>query len=183
LLDATHPWGRPVRASLGASVEAELATEPWQFDAYFALRKTIFCDEQRLFVETDRDEVDAVAEHLVAMSQIGGMPDRVVGVVRIYRDAGDTWFGGRLGVQRDYRRFGIVGSVLIAAAVSTAHAHGCRRFFATVQIANVAYFERHHFAPRGPLTVCGEPHELMEADLSHYPPAPAGSRFLLSRVA
>ena len=60
--------------------------------------------------------------------------DRVIGVVRVYETARGTWYGGRLGVDPDYRRIGNIGKLLIVKAVTTAHAWGatssspwCRR--------------------------------------------------------
>ena len=80
-----------------------------------------------------------------------------------------VWYGGRLGVVPRYRTRGVVGTALVFAAVSTAHAWGCRRFLATVQAGNVRYFERHHFRALASVEVCGQPHALMEADLGAYP--------------
>jgi len=175
VLDRINPWGQPVRAHTAARVVAVLARDPWQVHAYFALRRAIFAEEQGIFADSDSDERDAHASPIVALSEIAGMPDRVVGVVRIYEAAENTWFGGRLGVLREYRRQGAVGSALITEAVSTAHGWGCRRFLATVQAPNVRYFERHHFRPLEAIEILGRPHALMEADLACYPPTSASS--------
>ena len=171
MLDRIYPWGKPVRAQTAQRICAEVATEPWQMAAYFRLRSEIFAGEQGIFVDSDRDPLDAHATPIVAQGEIAGMPDVVVGVVRIYRarESEDTWFGGRLGVSRAYRRVGAVGSALITEAVSTAHGWGCRRFLATVQDANVRYFEHHHFCRLEALELLGRPHFLMEADLGRYP--------------
>lgn len=183
MLDLINPWGRPVRPSLGAEVVAQVASEPWQLAGYRSLRRAIFAEEQRLFEGSDFDQHDQHALPIVALSQIGGMPDQVVGVVRIYRSEPGTWFGGRLGVRREFRRFGAIGSALIATAVSTAHALGCQRFLATVQSANVRYFERYHFRPLREVSVQGLPHQLMQADLGCYPPREQGERLVQARVA
>lgn len=183
MLDAINPWGRPVRPSLGAAIVAEVASESWQLAGYRALRRAIFAEEQGLFEGSDFDEHDQHALPIVAQSQIAGMADRVVGVVRIYRSEPGTWYGGRLGVHRDFRRFGAIGTALITTACSTAHALGCQRFLATVQQANVRYFERHHFRVLRELTLLGRQHQLMQADLSCYPPRPEGERLLQARVA
>jgi putative N-acetyltransferase (TIGR04045 family) len=183
MLDAINPWGRPVRPSLGAEVVAEVAREPWQLSGYRELRRAIFSDEQGLFEGSDFDQHDAEALPIVAASQIAGMADRVVGVVRIYCSAPGVWYGGRLGVRREYRRFGAIGSALITCAVSTAHALGCRRFLANVQLPNVRYFERHHFLPLREIVVQGQPHQLMQADLERYPARSAGDRLVQARVA
>lgn len=182
MLDAVNPWGRPVRPSLGAEIVAEVAAEAWQLAAYRELRRAIFAEEQGLFAGSDRDAHDERALPIVATSQIAGMADRVVGVVRIYPTERGTWFGGRLGVRREFRRFGAIGTALITAAVSTAHFLGCREFLATVQEANVRYFERHHFSVREALTVCGQPHRLMEASLAAFPAQSVGSRFVQARL-
>jgi putative N-acetyltransferase (TIGR04045 family) len=171
VLDPVNPWGRALRPSLCSEIVAKLATAPWQIEQYLSLRREIFAREQGLFEDSDFDEHDRYALPIVAESQIAGMPDRVVGVVRIFEHGEGVWYGGRLGVHQDYRRSGSVGTALITCAVSTAHALGCRRFFATVQEQNVRYFERHHFRPLETLEVRGRAHRLMQADLDRYPPA------------
>jgi putative N-acetyltransferase (TIGR04045 family) len=183
VLDAINPWGRPIRPSLGPQIAAQVATERWQLGGYHELRRAIFADEQGLFDGSDRDEHDEHALPIVALSQIAGMADRVVGVVRIYRSEPGTWFGGRLGVRHEYRRFGAIGTALITTAVSTAHALGCQRFLANVQQSNVRYFERHHFRALGAIEVQGKPHQLMQAELAAYPPRASGEQLVLARVA
>ncbi len=169
MLDRIHPWGKPVRAHTAQRITALLAREPWQIAGYFRLRSEIFAAEQGLFVGSDRDAFDEHATPIVAQGEIAGMPDGVVGVVRIYQAEKDTWFGGRLGVARSYRRVGAVGTALITEAVSTAHAWGCRRFLATVQEANARYFEHHHFRRLEAIDLLGRAHFLMQADLERYP--------------
>jgi putative N-acetyltransferase (TIGR04045 family) len=183
MLDAINPWGRPVRPSLGAQIVAQLAHEPWQLAGYLALRQAIFSEEQAIFAGSDRDQHDEHALPIVALSQIAGMADQVVGVVRIYRSEPGTWYGGRLGVRREFRRFGAIGTALIATAVSTAHALGCERFLATVQLGNVRYFERHHFRSLREVSVLGLTHQLMQADLACYPPREQGDLLVQARVA
>jgi putative N-acetyltransferase (TIGR04045 family) len=175
VLDLVHPWGRPLPPPLSPRVSVSVAVDRWQLAAYHRLRREVFVDEQKLFERSDGDEHDACATPLVAVSEIAGMEDEVVGVVRIYPAEGTeegAWHGGRLAVSRRYRRAGRIGSALIAAAVSSAKGHGCRRFLATVQLANVPYFERHGFRALGPVEVCGQPHLLMEAELARFPAAP-----------
>lgn len=183
MLDAVHPWGRKLAPPLAAQVVAQAASEPWQLAGYHALRRAIFVHEQALFTGSDEDEHDASATPIVALGVIAGMPDDVVGIVRIYQSQPGIWYGGRLGVCSAYRRRGAVGAALIAAAVSTAHAWGCQRFLATVQLDNARYFERYHFQPIGEVTVCGRSHALMQADLDAYPPRAATPRPAPGRAA
>ncbi len=169
--EPSRPWGT-APGFLSQDIAASVARERWQIDAYYQLRRDIFEREQRLFHDSDVDEHDSHATPIVAMSFVAGMPDEVVGVVRIYQSEGGTWYGGRLGVCHEYRRVGAVGGALIHTAVETAHAYGCTRFLATVQERNVRYFEHYDFHSLNELSVRGKPHHLMQADLDCFPPCP-----------
>jgi len=157
---------------------------------YWALRRAIFCDEQKIFRGSDQDAVDEHAIPIVCETLIAGMEDSVVGVVRIDEREPGVWYGSRLGVAADfrsvkkispgvamrnhqpvYRGFGALGAGLIYKAVSTAHALGCREFLATVQHQNARFFERLHWEPLQELELFGLPHVKMRADLGHYHPA------------
>lgn len=137
---------------------------------YWALRSAIFCAEQHLFETSDRDEDDAIAYPIAAISHTTAKAGRVVGVVRILERSPGVWFGGRLGVHADFRRHNQIGKGLIWKAVTTAHGWGCDRFLATVQLRNVPFFQRLHWEPIGQLEIHGLPHQLMEADLAYYRP-------------
>lgn len=136
--------------------------------AYFALRRAIFCDEQRLFPGDDRDQVDDRAFPLVcyAMNVTAG---RLAGVVRIWQEQPGAWWGGRLGVASEFRRLAAVGRRLVQTAVGTARAWGAVQFRAMVQRANVPFFRRLHWQSLDETTVFGKPHHLMQADLRAYP--------------
>jgi len=134
-------------------------------DAYYDLRRAIFCDEQKLFTPSDRDDADAHAVPIVCLTG-----PRVVGVVRIWEEAPGDWWGGRLGVDADFRTVGAIGRWLIQTAVGTARAWGAWRFRATVQRPNVPLFRRLHWQTREEVGLLGQPHHLMEADLSRYTP-------------
>jgi putative N-acetyltransferase (TIGR04045 family) len=135
---------------------------------YFALRRSIFCDEQRLFQGDDRDPLDAEAFPIVCL--LGDEAPRVVGVVRIWEERPGDWWGGRLGVAISHRTAGAIGRRLIRTAVGTARAWGAWRFRATVQQANVPFFRRLRWRSLEELTLFEQPHHLMEADLAAYPP-------------
>ncbi len=144
--------------------------------AYFALRRSIFCDEQRLFAEDDRDPLDADAFPIVCLLGDDTLPahavatPRVVGVVRIWEEAPGDWWGGRLGVDISHRTLGAIGRRLVRTAVGTARAWGAWRFRATVQQANVPFFRRLRWRSLEEMTLFEQPHHLMEADLAAYPP-------------
>jgi putative N-acetyltransferase (TIGR04045 family) len=147
------------------------AATDWQRRQAMALRRAVFCIEQGLFVGDDRDAVDDHAQLLVAEACIAGMPDEVVGTVRIHQaPQPGTWWGGRLAVHAAFRQHGRIGATLIRLAVCSAHARGATRFLAHVQAQNVPLFEKLHWHRLGSEKLHGRPHERMEADLAHYPP-------------
>jgi putative N-acetyltransferase (TIGR04045 family) len=148
----------------------ELAIAPREIEAYFALRRAIFCQEQGLFNSSDADQIDQIAYPIVAIDRTLPADQSVVGVVRIYEPEPGLWYGGRLGVHPDYRRAGRIGKGLIYKAVTTANTWGCQRFLATVQLQNVRFFQRQHWDSLEEIMICDRPHHLMEADLAHYPP-------------
>jgi putative N-acetyltransferase (TIGR04045 family) len=162
------------------------ATEPWERAGAHALRRKVFCAEQRLFDDDDRDALDERALLLVAVTTIAGMPDDVVGTVRIDEREPGLWYGSRLAVDRRYRRVAALGAGLIRLAVTTAHGHGCLRFLAHVQSRNELLFRQLHWTRLGETALHGAPHVLMQADLAYYPASPlvaAGFTALARRAA
>ncbi len=149
----------------------KLALERWERDAATALRIAVFCREQRLFQNDDRDALDAVAQTIVAVDYVMSMPQHVVGTVRIHEDAPGTWYGSRLAIDARYRTVYGLGRGLVYRAVSTAHARGARTFLANVQRQNVNFFARLAWEPLREVTLHGYPHVLMRADLAAYPPS------------
>lgn len=140
-------------------------------NGYWELRSAIFCEEQHLFEATDRDELDDGAYPITAIHHGSSHCGQVVGVVRIVEQQPRIWYGGRLGVHAEFRRYNQIGKGLIWKAVTTAHGWGCDRFLATVQIQNVRFFQRLHWSSIDELEIKGIRHHLMEADLSYYLPA------------
>lgn len=143
---------------------------PWEASEAFALRRRVFCDEQALFEQDDRDATDRSAQLLVALGGLGGWHEQVVGTVRIHQDAPGIWYGSRLAVDPAFRTQGYLGATLIKLAVSSAHALGCSRFLARVQAQNETLFRRLHWQRIGEETIRNRAHVVMEADLAHYPP-------------
>jgi putative N-acetyltransferase (TIGR04045 family) len=150
--------------------ETRVARTAGERAEYFSLRRSIFCAEQRLFDGDDRDEWDATAVPIVCVAHAAGESARVIGVVRIWEESPGDWWGGRLGVDPQFRTVGAVGRWLVQTAVGTARAWGAHRFRATVQRANVAFFRRLRWETREELELLGHPHHLMQAMLEHFPP-------------
>jgi putative N-acetyltransferase (TIGR04045 family) len=160
----------PFPVFLPAEYRVKLATEAWERREAAALRRQVFCEEQGIFDGDDRDDIDAVAIPLVIISSLGVAPHDVVGTVRIHESEPAVCWGSRLAVAADYRRIGALGSSLIRLAVCSAHARGCRRFYAHVQSQNALLFRRLHWHTIEQIELRGRPHHFMQADLAHYPP-------------
>jgi putative N-acetyltransferase (TIGR04045 family) len=160
----------PFPMFLPAEYRVKFATDPWELREAAALRRLVFCEEQGIFAGDDRDDIDAVAIPLVVISSLGVAPHDVVGTVRIHEAEPAVWWGSRLAVAPAYRRIGALGSALIRLAVCSAHARGCRRFYAHVQSQNAVLFRRLHWRTLEEIELRGRPHHFMEADLVHYPP-------------
>src|SRR5258707_2160339 len=99
-----------------ASYTIKWTTLPWEANEAYKLRRAVFCVEQGIFVGDDRDEIDERAQQLVAVSCIAGMPEQVVGTVRIHEAEPGVWFGSRLAVHAAVRKHGQNGSTLIGLA-------------------------------------------------------------------
>ena len=151
-------------------------------EGYWNLRRTIFCHEQGLFEDSDRDAQDTTAHPIVAIDHSSARPsDGVVGVVRIHESSPGIWYGGRLGVRGEFRRHNQIGKGLIWKAVTTAHGWGCERFLATVQLAECAFlpplaleFDRNAGDPWRLPPPDGGRSELLRPPLGTAPPAPGG---------
>ncbi|AKH68938.1 putative N-acetyltransferase [Spongiibacter sp. IMCC21906] len=148
------------------------ATASWERARYFALRKKVFSGEQQLPIQ-EQDGEDFRATAIIALANLCGISDDVVGAVRIFpvddpRWPG-LWFGGRLCVVRPYRGRAGIGKALINTAVSRAKHLGCQHFHAFVQKQNGRYFSSLHWHTIEELDIGGRPHLRMVADLNHYP--------------
>ncbi|HMU66139.1 MAG TPA: GNAT family N-acetyltransferase [Cellvibrionaceae bacterium] len=153
-------------------IQVKPASSPWEKQRYFALRKAVFAQEQKILPDNEQDGQDFRAIAIVALASSCGVVDDVVGAVRIYPVEDDfdaLWFGGRLCVARAYRGHQAIGKSLINEAVSRAIDLGCTRFLANVQPQNEAYFQSVHWQTLGAIEVAGRPHVRMQADLSAYP--------------
>jgi putative N-acetyltransferase (TIGR04045 family) len=160
----------PVQPFQPSEFRIKFAASRWEREQAHTVRRAVFCREQGLFGEDDRDAVDDYAILLVAVSMLGVAADRVVGTVRIHEEAPGLWWGSRLAVDEEHRGIGALGATLIRLAVCSARAMGCHTFLAHVQAQNELLFRRLNWESLGPVDFHGRPHVKMQADLAHYPP-------------
>jgi putative N-acetyltransferase (TIGR04045 family) len=150
--------------------QIKFATSDWERQQAHALRRAVFCEEQRIFDGDDRDAIDDRAIPIVALSMLGVAADQLVGTVRIHQESPSLWWGSRLAVHEDFRKIGALGTTLIRLAVSSANAMGCHMFLANVQMQNALLFRRLHWEIVEEFEIYGKPHLRMKADLAYYPP-------------
>ncbi len=144
--------------------------QDWELQGAMALRRAVFCIEQGIFERDDRDRIDEQCTHLVAMSCNAGMPEQVIGTVRIHEASPGLWWGSRLAVHPSFRSQGQIGVTLIKLAVSRAHALGCKQFMAHVQIQNGELFKKLDWTELSKISIHGRVHLEMSANLNAYPP-------------
>lgn len=111
--------------------------------AALALRMEVFCGEQGVTFDGDRDGLDDEAVHLVAVEG-----DRVIGTCRLLIEPGGTARFGRLCVRASARGSG-VGALLLAEAEREARAGGARRIGMHAQTDALALYRRAGFRPYG----------------------------------
>lgn len=173
-------YGDPIPTFTAGAHRIKHAIEPWERAGAATLRRRVFCEEQGLFAGDDRDAIDETALTIVALSDLCGIPDAVVGTVRIHEPEPGLWIGSRLAVAASHRKAGSLGAALIRMAVCTAAGRGCRLFRAHVQSRNALLFRRLRWKTLEEVTLHGHPHHHMQADLAHYPPILDGDRGFLA---
>ena len=156
---------RPKAGQIGPDVRVRLCRGQRERAAHFAVRRSVFVDEQEMFAGDDRDERDARITTLHAIGIAGG---RVAGAVRLYPLSGGDWKGDRLAVLPPVRH-GALGARLVRFAVATAAKRRGVRMVAMIQLPNVAFFEElgwqrdgrtvaFHGRPHQPMAIALTPH-------------------------
>jgi predicted GNAT family N-acyltransferase len=141
-------------------IEVRRAPGQAEIDSALELRERVFCGEQGVTPEADRDGRDPEALHLVAVDG-----ERLVGTCRLLFDDGVARFG-RLAVEADARGHGI-GAALLAEAERESRTAGAARIRLHAQTAARSLYERGGFEVAGEEFVEeGIPHVTMEKPLA-----------------
>ena len=141
------------------SVSARPASDG-ELPAVYELRYRVFCLEQGVPEDLERDEEDDGALHLVAVD--GGA---VIGTCRLVRGE-ESWRLGRMAVVEGRRGDG-VGHRLLDVAHTEARRAGARRMVLASQVPARGFYERRgYIAEGGEFMDAGIPHVLMTLELS-----------------
>jgi len=128
--------------------------------ALLALRHEVFCVEQGVPVDLERDAHDEAALHLVAVD--GGA---VIGTCRLL-PGGDSWTLGRMAVRAD-RRAGGIGRRLLDLAHAEARAGGAVRMTLAAQVPVQGFYGRQGYISQGGVFMdAGIPHIRMHLELT-----------------
>ncbi len=131
-----------------------------ELQAALALREEVFCGEQGVTFEGDRDGRDRDAVQLIAVED-----GEVVGTCRVLIAGTDAKFA-RLAVRRDARGRGM-GAGLLRAAVEEARAAGAERMGLAAQTGAIGLYADAGFTPYGEeYEDEGIPHRNMEKVLA-----------------
>ncbi len=146
--------------SIWRACNADLAT-------HFSIRHRVFVNEQGVLVLTDIDRWD---DHADVVHVLAARGRSCAGTVRLYPlDADGRWRGDRLAVLKPHRA-SLVGAQLVQFATVTAAARGGKIMEASIQLANVTFFERLGWFKAGaPYPYLGLPHQPMLFDLVRAP--------------
>ena len=131
-----------------------------ELEAALALRHEVFCVEQGVAVNADRDGRDHEAAQLVAERD-----GRIVGTCRLLLDDGVARLG-RMAVSRAARGQG-VGALLLEEADRVAADHGADRILLHAQVAARGVYDRAGYVPvSGVFVEEGIDHVTMEKRLA-----------------
>ncbi len=121
-----------------------------------AIRQPVFVIEQEVDPEFEWDEIDAVAIHLLALSN-----DSPIGCARIINHRKI----GRMAVLKDWRGHG-VGQALLQAAIETCAAYGSKTINLTAQTHAISFYKQAGFIEiSGVYQDANIPHVDMQLDL------------------
>ena len=141
-------------------MEVRQARDRDEVDQALALREHVFCVEQRVPLAADRDGLDDLAVHIVAVES-----ERVIGTCRVLID-GDIGRLGRMAVEEGARGRGL-GAAILAAAERSAREAGTSLMRLHAQRYIEDLYAAAGYTPYGePFVEEGIPHVAMEKRLA-----------------
>ena len=132
--------------------DVRTARDESEVEAALALRYDVFCVEQGVSLEEERDGRDAEALHLVVVD--GGM---VVATCRLLAEGSEVKLG-RMAVATSHRGRRLAAALLVEAD-TRARELGARRIVLAAQLTAQAVYERAGYAPYGDV--------FLDADIEH----------------
>ena len=126
----------------------------------YAVRLTVFCDEQGYTPEAELDETDKTSWHIIVKNK-----QKTVATGRLYTEQPGTFRLGRIAVLKSQRGKGL-GMRVVELMEEKARALGARYVELDAQCRAIGFYEKAGY------TVCGEehmdghvPHKMMKKEL------------------
>ena len=136
------------------SFEIKLVETEAEMEGALGVRFRVFVGEQKVPMEEELDEVDAIATHAIVINE-----GEVVAAGRVfYRDEDTAARIGRMAVDIEYRRKGI-GGRLLRFLEDEATAQGVTTYILNAQVYVKDFYAAHGYVERG------EP--FLEAEIVH----------------
>ncbi|MEA1890985.1 MAG: GNAT family N-acetyltransferase [Pseudomonadota bacterium] len=144
------------------SEEYRLRSAAWPADIALLreVREAVFVIEQKVPIELEWDDLDAVCEHVLAIDNA----NRPIGTGRLSPDG----LIGRMAVLRTCRGMG-VGSAILRLLLAKATARKMPQVILNAQISALTFYERFGFITEGPEFMdAGIPHRKMRLKIYKY---------------
>ncbi|HEY0361927.1 MAG TPA: GNAT family N-acetyltransferase [Solirubrobacteraceae bacterium] len=142
--------------------EVRPARDRSEVDAALALRYDVFCVEQGVSLEEERDGRDDEALHLVVVD--GG---EIVGTCRLLAEGSDVKLG-RMAVAASHRGRHLAAALLAEADAQARELHA-RRIVLAAQLTAQAVYDRAGYAPYGDVFLDADIEHVMMAKALEYP--------------
>ena len=114
-----------------------------EMEGAIGVRFRVFVSEQSVPPEEELDEADATATHAIALSE-----GTIIGTGRLLRQDGVTAIIGRMAVDREWRRRGVGGQILLFLE-EEARAQGYRQSVLHAQEYVKSFYASHGYAEHG----------------------------------
>ena len=137
---------------LSSEITVKVVETEEELDAAIGVRFRVFVEEQQVPPEEELDAYDAAATHAIALHQ-----GRVVGTGRVILDE-DSARIGRMAVDREWRRHGI-GGLLLLFLEEEARTHGATGFVLHAQEYVKSFYAAHGYQEHGEV--------FLEVDIPH----------------
>ena len=144
----------------GESFTVKLVDTERELEAAIGVRFRVFVSEQSIPAEEELDDADATATHAIALHQ-----NKVVGTGRLLRQDSETAVIGRMAVDREWRRHGIGGLILMHLE-DVARSQGMKRSVLNAQEYVKEFYASHGYVEHGEVFLEVEiPHIEMRKEL------------------
>jgi predicted GNAT family N-acyltransferase len=146
--------------------EAAPVTTSAEREAVFAIRMTVFVEEQAVPPEEELDSYDVIAAHFLArLTGVDPHPSGIIGTARLVDKGHGVGKIGRVAVLREHRGRG-VGAVLMRRVEEAAHAADYTELILEAQMHALPFYEKLGYIAEGEIFLdCNIEHRLMRKSL------------------